>query len=628
MSPHPSPRRFDARFRKYRDLLAMLLCFTSYNSYSISAGLAQSAPTITCSSDQRIFNTAYNGSGGFFTTGRDTYWDSAKGVSSTILTSSGPIPTTGWIDAYNVEAAKPGVWLNTPYGNSAWISYYANANHTADGRVDLYFRYQFNLSPTIDVSSFQLKMDFFGDNSVADIFINGVSQKSSYPAVLPQPVPPSTVNPYLFQGFRGTGKAALTLTQNWQTGLNEIVVQVKSDPGFVGFVAESQPSFLCKSDAGDAPISYGTAPHAIITNPKVYIGSLAPDADSYRDATTPVTTPPYNDNTSGADEDAFTTALTAPIASAYNLTVPVHNTSSGSATLHAWIDFNKDGKFGGGEYQSVAVGSNATTANLIWTAPSGTTIGSTYARFRLTTTSLTDNNTTTDVDERSISSANDGEVEDYSILLANPNILLVKRITAINSSTTTHAGNNLAIYNDETTNPYDDNSISTPAIVPPDTDKWPVANSSLFMIGGINGGNVKPQDSIEYTIYFLSAGNVAANKVLFCDRVPANTTFIPNSFNSVPANPLGLPTADRGIAINLGKTLNLKSYTNINDGDTAQYFPPNVEPSTVYGSNINCGGANTNGAVVVNLGDRPHVTSTTTDADGAYGFVRFRGQVK
>jgi uncharacterized repeat protein (TIGR01451 family) len=577
------------------------------------------APTVTCSVDRRIFNTAYNNvNGGFLTSGRDTYWDSAIG------TASGPPPTSGWIDAYNVEAVKPAwAWLNTPYGDSAWISYYSDAHHDAVGRVDAYFRYQFNLSPTVDVNSFQLKMDFFGDNSVADIFINGISQKGSYPTVLPQPI--GGGDPYQFRGFEGTGKAALTLTQNWQTGPNEIIVQVKSDPGYVGFVAESQPSYLCKSDLGDAPISYGTAPHSIITNPKVYIGSVPPDADNYRDANTPVTTPAYNDNTDGGDEDAFTTPLKAPTSGTYKLTVPVHNTSGGSATLHAWIDFNKDGKFGVGEYQSVSVPSNATTANLSWTVPSGTTLGSTYARFRLTTSILSDNAETLDVDERSTIGANDGEVEDYSIdLVGNPNLLLVKRITKINGLPQKRNGDSLANYENEAANLYDDNDNATP-IAPnlrPTTNKWPLIPNTTHpaLIGAIDGGTIKPTDSIEYTIYFLSTGDIPAKSVLFCDRVPENVTFIPTAFNSLEAGTGGLAGADRGIAVNLGSTL--KSYTNIADGDFAQYFPPGTTPPSI------CGAATKdNGAVVVNLGNIPNATSVGTPPE-SYGFVRFQGRVK
>jgi uncharacterized repeat protein (TIGR01451 family) len=205
---------------------------------------------------------------------------------------------------------------------------------------------------------------------------------------------------------------------------------------------------------------------------------------------------------------------------------------------------------------------------------------------------------------------------------SNPNVLLVKRITAINGSNTTVGGNSLGGYINELTNAYDDNTITiptrpTPSDPPRDTDKWP--NITSFLLGGIDGGRVKPNDVLEYTIYFLSAGDSTANKVMFCDRVPTNVTFVPRSFNTgIPAGNGGFPGSDRGIAVNLSGTL--KAYSNTNDDDFASYYPPGVDPG------MNCGGTNTNGAVVVNLGDLPH--ATTPGTAGSYGFVRFRGQVR
>jgi uncharacterized repeat protein (TIGR01451 family) len=208
---------------------------------------------------------------------------------------------------------------------------------------------------------------------------------------------------------------------------------------------------------------------------------------------------------------------------------------------------------------------------------------------------------------------------------SNPNILLVKRITAINNQ-------NIITYQQEESNPYDDNVIEpllapTPNYPKADTTKWPNTigkTSSSFLIGAISG-TVKPNDSIEYTIYFLSAGDSTANNVLLCDRVPTNVTFSPNTFTNTTANPGGVA---RGIAVQLGSTLDY--YTNAGDTDLAQYFPPGIEPSTIYGTKINCGGANNNGAVVINLGNRPNAigVSAVDSAAGAYGFVRFRGLVK
>jgi uncharacterized repeat protein (TIGR01451 family) len=214
---------------------------------------------------------------------------------------------------------------------------------------------------------------------------------------------------------------------------------------------------------------------------------------------------------------------------------------------------------------------------------------------------------------------------------SNPNVLLVKRITSINNSTTTRGGDNLAVYKDEASNPYDDNQITVtspnPPTTPADTDKWVDTdnNGEPDLIGGINGGNVRPSDEIEYTIYYLSAGDATANNVLICDRVPENTTFIPTAFNNLTGKADGgLSGADRGISwMYNGAT---ESLTNSNDGDKAEYLAPGIDPTIKY-PGIKCDGSNTNGVVVVNLKNLPNATAPGTPT-GSYGFIRFRGRVK
>ncbi len=195
-----------------------------------------------------------------------------------------------------------------------------------------------------------------------------------------------------------------------------------------------------------------------------------------------------------------------------------------------------------------------------------------------------------------------------------PNVLLAKRITAINGGTTGRNINGNAIDLNKVVddpNTTDDNNVN-----------WP----SNYLTGAIDGGVIKPNDQLEYTIYFLSSGTNLAKNVLICDRVPSNATFLPTAFNSgsFAADPAGMPGADRGIVFSLGGSG--VALTNVSDGDRAQYFPAGVEPTTVY-PNINCGGTNTNGAVVVNLGDLPNATAAGTPAN-SYGFIRFRANVK
>jgi uncharacterized repeat protein (TIGR01451 family) len=211
---------------------------------------------------------------------------------------------------------------------------------------------------------------------------------------------------------------------------------------------------------------------------------------------------------------------------------------------------------------------------------------------------------------------------------SNPNVLLVKRITAINGDSKTIIGDDLAIYMDQLTNPYDDNTItipnqSSPADPPQDTDKWP--DPTTFLIGGINGGHIRPGDELDYSIYFLSTGDDAATNVLLCDRIPSNVTFVPTTFNGQAKAPDGLAPSDRGILFNQGTTTG--SLSNIGDGDIGQYLAPGISIGSVYPSLGNSCGTNDNGAIVVNLGTVPKADGPGTPPN-SYGFVRFRGRVK
>ena len=196
----------------------------------------------------------------------------------------------------------------------------------------------------------------------------------------------------------------------------------------------------------------------------------------------------------------------------------------------------------------------------------------------------------------------------------NPNVLLVKRITAVNQVNYTDLVDGV----NDTNSP---NYVAAPRDADDNNSNW----STGYLQGRINGGKVRPGDELEYTIYFLSAGKATAPTVLMCDRVPDNTTFISTAFNSSPAQATGgISGADRSIVLSYnGSTVSL---TSAQDGDAGQYFPAGVDPKTVY-PKIDCGGANTNGAVVVNLGNLPNATGSGTPI-GSYGYIRFRSRMK
>ncbi len=95
------------------------------------------------------------------------------------------------------------------------------------------------------------------------------------------------------------------------------------------------------------------------------------------------------------------------------------------------------------------------------------------------------------------------------------NIILVKRITAINGQATNpHDGTNLAAV------------IDSPATTNDDPiRKWP----PNYLKGAVNGGQISPEDTIEYTIYYLNDGSADSNNLKICDPIRGSQTYIPNS---------------------------------------------------------------------------------------------------
>jgi choice-of-anchor A domain-containing protein len=219
---------------------------------------------------------------------------------------------------------------------------------------------------------------------------------------------------------------------------------------------------------------------------------------------------------------------------------------------------------------------------------------------------------------------------------SNPNVLLVKRITAVNNQTQNQAnGVNLAGYIDDPTNAYDDNTLDTPAPTPLDTELWPTPLTQS-LVGGTNGGNVMPNDLIEYTIYFLSAGDSTADNVWMCDYIPTHVNFVSTAYNNsaIPPQSGGLSGSNRGMELGIGLngSVSLESLTNDGDGDNGYYFPAGSDPAMRF-PGIDCEGdgnganANPNGAIVVNLGSLPSAENADNPEE-AYGFVRFQGRVK
>jgi uncharacterized repeat protein (TIGR01451 family) len=118
-----------------------------------------------------------------------------------------------------------------------------------------------------------------------------------------------------------------------------------------------------------------------------------------------------------------------------------------------------------------------------------------------------------------------------SAITSSPELVLVKRVTAIGSTAITTTV---------------DDTRATITAVNDNNLKWPNPNSSNgtspVLKGSLNTSKVLAGEEIEYTVYFLSAGNAAIKNVNVCDLIPLNTTYVAGSgqisFNGAAATAL------------------------------------------------------------------------------------------
>ncbi|MCC5616139.1 DUF11 domain-containing protein [Nostoc sp. CHAB 5836] len=190
------------------------------------------------------------------------------------------------------------------------------------------------------------------------------------------------------------------------------------------------------------------------------------------------------------------------------------------------------------------------------------------------------------------------------------NVLLVKRITAINGDRTKNPNDNTALntFVDDTTSTRqaDDNSPN-----------WQLN----YLLGAIDAGLVLPGDEIEYTIYFLNAGSSNANTVRICDRLSANQDFKGSAYG-----------ASIDVQLQLG-TSTVVDLTSASDaGDRTQL----ISAGGSVPANCYLKAANDNGTLVIDVTGNTGVPNLTTmpgstakgSPNDSYGFFRFVTKVK
>ena len=214
----------------------------------------------------------------------------------------------------------------------------------------------------------------------------------------------------VIEGIANDCGGAYSATNYIEFGADSVIGQTGCTNGMAASINEAVANAPSEAtiDFGDAPASYSSldadngASHSIENN-TIFMGSgVDAEFDSYQ-------FPLSDDVTDGNDDEdgvSFVTGLEVGNSALLELT------SSTSAFVDAWIDFDRNGVFGSDEQiadaQSVIQGSNT----ILYDIPEWAEAGSTWARFRLSSAGGLE----------PTGSFSDGEVEDHQVDITEANV--------------------------------------------------------------------------------------------------------------------------------------------------------------------------------------------------------------
>jgi uncharacterized repeat protein (TIGR01451 family) len=188
-----------------------------------------------------------------------------------------------------------------------------------------------------------------------------------------------------------------------------------------------------------------------------------------------------------------------------------------------------------------------------------------------------------------------------------PRMRLVKRVTAINRNGVNVLPTTYIDVNGGTGS-SDDNVPgwpNLPALVSATLEPGPGTNPNFspFLQGIVIHSDARPNDEVEYTIYFLSDGGRDAGNAKLCDFIPSNSTYVANGLQ---------------LAIGSGTANTL---TDIVDTDSGRFIAdPGPFDAACTSTN------NLKGAAFVNVGTVLKSAGPGVPA-ASYGFMRFKARV-
>ncbi|MES2893216.1 MAG: gliding motility-associated C-terminal domain-containing protein [Bacteroidota bacterium] len=153
----------------------------------------------------------------------------------------------------NYKAAIVMTGLSSEYYNpQTWLSFSPTGEH--GGSIYLFYKLEFNLACANlcgksynDNDAFCLNLDLYADNSVFEIFVNGVPQSGNLPNV---PVP-NPFNPNLTP----KDKTTVALCQGWKAGANSLVIQLASSATVAGLLVEASTEDVAAPNADTVAVS-------------------------------------------------------------------------------------------------------------------------------------------------------------------------------------------------------------------------------------------------------------------------------------------------------------------------------------------------------------------------------------
>jgi trimeric autotransporter adhesin len=150
--------------------------------------------------------------------------------------------------------------------------------------------------------------------------------------------------------------------------------------------------------------------------------------------------------------------------------------------------------------------------------------------------------------------------------------------------------------------------VNDPSTTEDDAVNWPGVATTVF--GEINGGEAKPGDIVEYTVYYRNAGENRISLAKVCDRLNSNLVYQTN-FDAAHVG--------SGIVLKQGSGIE-QFLTSVSDTDQGEFATAQPTDCNQAGSAIN---ATSNNVVVVQAAN-----STTAIPGLSTGYIKFKAKVQ